>query len=68
MSAVSHDDLVRCALLLNTKAGLPKLREILSGFGASKLSDISEEMRLECLLLILSEKQSRAFQSFKLMR
>lgn len=66
--AITYDDLLRAALLLNTKAGHPKLVEIVRSYGVNRISEVKQEDRLSCLLKIIETKQARAYSSFMLMR
>lgn len=66
--AVTYEHTLKAALLLNTKAGHVKLKGILNDFGATRLSEVPAEKKLDFLLAVISAKQERAFNSFMLMR
>lgn len=68
MAAVTYHDTLKAALLLNTKAGMPKFKALLNDFGATKLSEVPDERKLEFLLAVLAAKQDRAFNTYMMMR
>lgn len=68
MTAVTYHDTLKAALLLNTKAGTPKLLAILNDFGAKKLSEVPDDRKLDLLLAIISAKQERAFNTYLMLR
>lgn len=64
--SISLDQLRMAALMLNTYREMPKLKDILKAFGASRISEIPESERLSCLLIILETKMSSRHAAWRM--